>query len=270
MAGPRHQRYAGVMSTAVRRKCSIDPTVYPVEEDVGEDSLQTFILETLRPLIASLFAWRGKKAFVGSDQFIYWEQYNPRKVVAPDLYVLPGVAPETRVPVWKVWETRVVPSFALEIMSEDQRKDVEESPRRYAELGVRELILFDPEPETRRDGIRFRVFRPVGKRGLVLVEATNEDRVRSKVLDAWIRVMGRGLQTRLRVGLGARGEELLPTAEERAEAEAKRAEAEAKRAEAEAKRAEAEAKRAEAEAKRAERAEAQVAELERLLRGRAK
>jgi len=155
MACTAQQRYARVVATAVRRRCSTDPTVYPVEEDVGEDSLPTFILEVLRPLIAALFAQRGKKAFVGSDQFIYWEQYNPRKVVAPDLYVLPGVGPDARVPVWKVWETHVVANFVLEIMSEDQRKDVEESPRRYAELGVRELILFDPEPETRagRDSV---------------------------------------------------------------------------------------------------------------------
>jgi hypothetical protein len=256
MVGTPRQRYAQAMSTAARRKRLIDPTVYPVEDDVGEDSLQTFILETLRPLIAALLARRGEKAFVGSDQFIYWEQYNPSKVVAPDVYVLPGVAPNARVPVWKVWETHVVPSFALEIMSEDQRKDVEESPRRCAELGVRELIVFDPEPETRRDGIRFRVFRTVGKRGLVLVEATNEDRVRSKVLDAWIRVVGRGLETRLRVGLGPKGEELLPTAEERAEAEARRAETEAQRAQ--------------AEAQRAERAEARIAELEQRLRERSK
>ena len=76
----------GLRMTAVSAEPSpVDPTVYPVEEDLGEDSLQTFIQEVLRPLIAALFARRRKKVFVGSDQFIYWEQYNPRVCVSPDI-----------------------------------------------------------------------------------------------------------------------------------------------------------------------------------------
>jgi hypothetical protein len=204
-------------STAPQRSEAIDPTVYPVEEKVGEDLLQRLIVELLRPLIVALFALRGKKALVGADQFIYWEQHNPRKVVAPDIYVLPGVGPRTRVKAWKVWETGIVPSFALEVMGDDERKDVERSPERYAELGVKEVIVFDPEPERRTDGARFRLFRKVGKRGLVLVEATNEDRVGSKQLDCWLRVLGEGDDVRLRVGLGPQGDELLQTQEERAE-----------------------------------------------------
>jgi Uma2 family endonuclease len=236
------------MVAPARRKVALhDPTVYPVEDDMGEDSLQTFIAETLRPLLAALFASRGDKAFVGADQFIYWKQFEPTKVVAPDIYVLPGVAPETRVKSWKVWETGVVPSFALEVMSADARKDIEDSPRRYAELGVKEVVIFDPEPETRDDGIRFRVFRQLAKRGLTLIEATNADRVRSKQLGCFLRVVGRGDATRLRVGVGAEGDTLLPTEAERAKAEAERAKAEQAARE----RAEAEIARLRAELERA-------------------
>jgi Uma2 family endonuclease len=204
-------------STARRRLSAADPTVYPVEEMVGEDLLQRLIIELLRPLIVALFAKRNKKALVGADQFIYWERYNARKVVAPDLYVLPGVDSHQRVKAWKVWETGIVPSFALEVMGDDERKDVEQSPNRYAELGTKELIVFDPEPERRVDGVRFRVFRRVGKRGLVLVETTDEDRVKSKELACWLRAMGEGDDVRLRVGLGLRGEDLLQTEQERAQ-----------------------------------------------------
>ena len=217
------------MPSTAQRSDDIDPTVYPVEDDVGEDLLQTLILEMLRPLIVALFAMRGKRALVGADQYIYWEKHNPLKAVAPDIYVLRGVDPRTRVKSWKVWETGVVPSFALEVMSDDERKDVEGSPERYSELGVKEVVVFDPEPQRRSEGVRFRVFRRVGKRGLVLVEATNEDRVRSKQLDAWLCAVGDGDEVRLRVGLGPNGDDLLPTEAERAEMEAERAEMEAER-----------------------------------------
>ena len=202
---------------------SADPTVYPIEDDVGEDSLQTFIAEVFRPVLAALLASRRAKAFVGADQYNYWKQFEPTKCIAPHVYVLPGVDPGTRVRAWKVWETGTVPSFVLEIMSADQEKDVEASPRRCAELGVRELVVFDPEPETRRDGVRFRVFRRVASRGLVLAEVSNGDRVRSRVLNCWLRSTGTGSLARLRIGLGPRGDDLLPTSEERARSEAERA-----------------------------------------------
>src|SRR4051812_20720671 len=86
-----------------------DPTLYPVDQSVGQDSLQIFIAELLRPLIAALCASRGDQAFVGADQFIYYEQFHPDKVVAPDIYVLLGVSSEVCVPSWKVWQTGIVP-----------------------------------------------------------------------------------------------------------------------------------------------------------------
>jgi hypothetical protein len=241
---------------AVRAKVAPnDPTVYPVEDDVGEHLLQTLIAEMLRPLIAALLAKRGEKALVGADQYIYWQQYAPRKVVAPDIYVLPGVDPDTRVRSWKVWETGIVPSFALEIVLADEKKvrgaartgargggfggsppivkDVELAPERYDELGTPEVVIFDPEHTQREDGVRFRVHRRLARRGLTLVEATNADRVRSKALGCFLRVVGSGAKTRLRVGLGKDGEELLPTQAEHAEAEtAARVRAEAELAEA--------------------------------------
>jgi hypothetical protein len=52
--------------------------------------------------------------------------------------------------------------------------------------------------------VRFRVFRRLKQRGLVLVEATNDDRVRVAALDCWLRSIGEGGAARLRVALGAR------------------------------------------------------------------
>ncbi len=232
-----------------------DPTFYPIEEKVGEDSLQTFVAELFRGLVDRWLVTRGKATFVGADQFIYWMQHHPEKVVAPDVYVLPGVPREGRISCLKVWEAGVVPSFAMEIVSPSSvEKDYREVPSRYAELGVAELLVFDPDYRKGRDRLRLQVWRRV--RGqLARVAATSEDRVRSRVLGCWIRAVGKGEHVRLRLGTGERGDTLFPT-----EAEHERACAEQERA------------RADQATARAEQAEAELshlrAEIERLKGGR--
>jgi hypothetical protein len=203
-----------------------DPTIYPVEEKVGEDSLQTIIVELLRPLVERYYQLSGRPTFVGADQFVYYERFNPAKVVAPDVYVLPGVPPGRRVKSWKIWETGVVPSFALEVVaSEDAEKDYREAPGRYAELGVDELIVFDADCHRDPDRVRWQRYRKLKKRGFVRVESTNADRIRSRVLGCFLRVVGEGPAARLRLATGRSGDEIFPT-----EAEAERAAREAERA----------------------------------------
>ncbi len=226
---------------------------------MGEDMLQRWIVELLRPLLQWWLTRRGVTAFVGADQFIYWRKHDPHARVAPDIYVLPGVEPHTRVRTWKLWQDRVVPSFAFEVVSQDWEKDYFETPMRYDELGVRELLVFDPGFAEHPDGRRWQVFRRVGKRGLVRVEATRSDRVQSQVLGCWLRAVGEAPETRVRIGVGPRGEKVVPTAEEREEDE--RAAKEQERAAKEQERAAKEQERAAKEA-----ALARVNELEAELR----
>lgn len=188
-----------------------DPTIYPVEDDVGEHEIQTYILELLRPLVERYLSARGIRAHAGSDQYIYWAQYEPTSCVAPDVYVLPGVPQDIAIDVWKVWERGVIPSLALEVVGRDPHKDYELSPRRYADLGVKELIIFDPFPSG--DRRIFQVYRRL-RGGFRLVESTDADRVRSRELGCFVRVVGGGAATRLRLALGRSGDELFPTGEE--------------------------------------------------------
>ncbi len=128
---------------------------------------------------------------------------------------------------WKVWETGCVPSFALEIVSQDVDKDYLTAPAKYDRLGVEELVVFDPDHTLSPTRLRFQVFRR-SKRGLVRVEATNADRVKSKILGCHLRALGAGDNRRVRLGTGFNGEALFPTdAEAREQAEAEREEAEA-------------------------------------------
>jgi Uma2 family endonuclease len=212
------------MPNASSKRIRFDPTIYPVTEKMGEDLLQCWIAELLRPLLEHWLLGRGVRALVGADQFIYYQRFNSAARVAPDVYVLPGVAPDTRVGSWKIWETGIVPSFALEIVSRDWAKDYFESPERYAQIGVPEVVVYDPDP-VGRDRVRWQVYRPVrGK--LRLAEATQADRVRSRALGCYLRSVGAQQAQRIRVATGGRGEVLFPT-----EAEALHSERAAKEAE---------------------------------------
>ena len=241
-------------NAAVQLSAVEDPTVYPVEDDVGEGSLQRFISEELRRIIEAWLASRGTPMFVGADQSFYWKQFDPSEGIAPDVYVLPGAPLGVRVGAWKVWETGLVPSFAMEIVSTDVDKDYVRSPAKYARLGVEELVVFDPDYADDASRARFQVFRK-GKRGLLQVEATRGDRVRSKVLGCFLRAVGQGGGIRVRLASGRSGETLVPNETEALaseKTERKRAEAEREHAEAERERAETERERAETERERAE------------------
>lgn len=203
------------MRGSARKAKTPDPTVYRVEDDVGEYEIQTYILELLRPLLARFLGERGVRAHVGSDQFIYWKQHDPTCSIAPDIYVLPGVSQGIAIDVWKVWERKIVPSFALEVVGADPRKDYEEGPRRYAELGVKELVIFDPHPGGERTA--FQVYRRQQNRFRRVI-ATDGDRVRSRVLGCTLRSVGEGGETRLRIATGDTGGVIYPTAEEAARA----------------------------------------------------
>jgi hypothetical protein len=206
-----------------------DRTVYPVEEKVGEELLHRWIVELLRPLIERWLAEQGQRCLVGADQFIYFAQFNAHRRVSPDVYVLPGVPPDTRVPSWKVWETGVVPSFALEVASLDWQKDYYSTPEAHAEMGTGELIVFDPHFAERREGRRWQRFARAQHGRFELLEHTDADRIRSDALGCFVRAVGVEQSLRLRLGLPPCGDELFPTGEE-AERQAKEAERQAKEA----------------------------------------
>lgn len=236
--------------------------MYPTEDDVGEEMIQRLICELMRPLLGRFLRERRVRAFVGADQFIYWRQFEPTTCVSPDVYVMPGVDPDLAgVKSWKVWETGIVPSFALEVVADDRRKDYERSPERHADLGTGELVVFDPHSHEGRDRVRWQVYRRVAGRRLRSVEHTDEDRVISRALRCQLRAVGTGGAMRIRVGTGRGGDTLFPT-----EAElARTASLEARQARTRV--AEAQAREAEARA-RAERAEAELVRLRaRLERG---
>ena len=85
--------------------------------------------------------------YVSSDLLIYCEEGDPRKRVAPDVFVVFGAAKHNRM-VYKLWEEPKAPDFVLEVASGNTwRQDLGRKRALYAELGVGECWLFDPKDE---------------------------------------------------------------------------------------------------------------------------
>jgi len=91
----------------------------------------------------------GDLATIGCDQFVYWDPSNPRACLAPDAF-LRFDAKDEHFRSWKVWE-RGVPQVAVEIISDADASELSwhEKLERYRQLGVSELVWFDPESAER-------------------------------------------------------------------------------------------------------------------------
>jgi hypothetical protein len=231
---------------------------YPVSDDMGESGLQLFVIHLLLDLLKDYFATLEREVFVGSNQFFYYKQGDPRSVVAPDVYVIDGVSLHpTEVKSWKTWEhDGKAPTLALEIVSDEYRKDYgDKLVERYQDLGVRELVRYDPLHMVGRKRELFAHFVR-DEQGRLMRRPTFGDRVQLASYDLWL---VHGPHDVLRLGVGPKGASPWPTAQEknaqaseRAASEANRADSEAARAAAETERAAAEAERAASEANRAD------------------
>jgi Uma2 family endonuclease len=139
-----------------------DPLVFPEEEEVPEGYVHLVLRTFLFQLLSFLL---GPEHSVGCDQFVYWNAADPKRKLSPDVFVRLG-APQTTFGSWKTWEQGGVPDLAVEIVSPNEGDGVpwEEKLARYQELGVAELVRFDPEEP---EGGRLRVWDRVRQ---VLVE----------------------------------------------------------------------------------------------------
>jgi hypothetical protein len=107
----------------------------------------------------------------------------------------------------------------VEIVSEDWKKDYEDAPAKYAQLGTRELVIFDPEAATSDVGrgarVPFQLYRRDADGAFVLVYR-GEGPAWSEQIDAFLVAQRVGETVRLRVARDAAGNDFVPTAEERA------------------------------------------------------
>ena len=125
--------------------------------------------------------------YVSGDLLIYYEEGNPRKSAAPDVFVVFGAANHKR-NVYKLWEEPKAPDFVLEGASRNTwREDLGRKRGLYAELGVREYWLFDPKDEYFDPPLQGLVLRERAYRALPALVENGARTIRSEVLSLDLR-----------------------------------------------------------------------------------
>ncbi len=183
--------------------------------------------------------WFGDRddVYVAGNLFVYYEEGQPNRSLAPDGFVAFGVPNRLR-ETYKVWEEGVFPSVVFEFTSKStQAEDLGVKLKIYRDIWkVKEYFLFDPYEEylnpsfygLRRSRNDFAPIAPV--RG----------RLASKVLGVSMERDGK----MIRFFDSATGRPLLTESEREAERANRRADASARRAQEAARRAEEAARRA--------------------------
>ncbi len=161
--------------------------------------LREAISLSLRSAIAGLIEQRGGGLHVGGRQLFAWMPDEPLVRVCPDVYLLEGAPPASLPKGYQTWRPdHRPPLFALEVVT-DWRRDYELLPQKHAALGVRELVIVDPAPDTREPAqVPLQVYRTL-EDGAFAEVYHGPGPCRSSALDAWIVLAGQGAQTRLRL-----------------------------------------------------------------------
>lgn len=120
---------------------------YPAED--GKLLAETQVhLDQIMYLLAVLdqFFAAAPDVFVAADLLLYYVKGDPKKRVAPDIFVARGVRDaKAKRRTYLLWEEGVPPSVVFEITSrKTRREDTGKKRDLYRQLGVREYFLFDP------------------------------------------------------------------------------------------------------------------------------
>lgn len=126
---------------------TLQPTIeYPESdgEPVAESEPQLLSLLYSVAALRVYFQNQPDTYVVGNILF-YYEEGNPKAVVAPDVMVVMGGSNKRKRRSYMLWKEKRAPDFVLEITSKST-VSVDQGVKRgvYAYLGVREYFLYDP------------------------------------------------------------------------------------------------------------------------------
>lgn len=120
--------------------------IYYPESDgkpMGETDVHIDALIYLREALRDHFR-DNPRVYVAGNMLLYYEEGNPAACVAPDVFVVQGVAKGER-RTYRLWEEGQPPTVVFEITSRGSRlEDLGTKRAVYAMLGVREYFLYDP------------------------------------------------------------------------------------------------------------------------------
>jgi Uma2 family endonuclease len=164
--------------------------IYPAEdgEPMAETPMHVRALILLFQALEDYLALR-LDIYIGADMFWYWQEGDLSARRAPDVMVIKGVGRAERRSFFSWRENGVLPCFIVEIVSEKTwREDLFHKRRLYAQLGVREYVLFDPEAAYLRPVLQG--FRLQESGLYVPLEPDDLDRIHSDELGLFLRAEG--------------------------------------------------------------------------------
>jgi Uma2 family endonuclease len=109
----------------------------PMAETDAHRDWMVRIIEILK------FFFMGKRVYVSGNLLVYYVEGDPKKSVAPDVFVVKNSDPGMR-RVFKVWEESGWIAFVMEVTSKKTRRQDLETKKIYARLKVPEYFLYDP------------------------------------------------------------------------------------------------------------------------------
>jgi len=169
------------MSIPVRRLETAQEIYYPVSDGKPMGESDRHIDQMIYCKEALRFSFEDRPdVYIASNNFLYWEEGNPKAVVSPDVYVVFGVSREQRdcYMAWK--EGGKLPSVVIEVTSRSTRgEDTGKKMRLYEQtLRVPEYFRFDP----RGDYLRPRLQGSELVNGEYVLMPMLVDRLHSKML----------------------------------------------------------------------------------------
>jgi Uma2 family endonuclease len=184
-------------------------TIYPESDGkpMAETDIHAQMMIDLRTALDNFFR-NQPDIYISGNLLIYYVEGDPKKQVAPDVFVVRGVEKRQR-RIYKLWEEGVAPQVVIELTSRQTwREDLQEKWRLYEQLGVEEYFIFDPEYDYLDEPlVGYRL-----KDGKYKSLAARDRRLRSKVLG--LELVDTGETLRL---FDPRSGAFLPNAQELAE-----------------------------------------------------
>jgi Uma2 family endonuclease len=124
-----------------------DTTIYPDSDGkpMSDNTKQFDWIVTIKENLGDQFSG-DPLVFVAGNNLIYYKQYDPKKRVAPDVYIAFG-RPKGHRGSYQIWnEDGIVPQVVFEVLSpRNTKREMQRKKRIYQRIGVEEYYVIDPE-----------------------------------------------------------------------------------------------------------------------------
>ena len=145
---------------------------------------------TLRLRELLKYRYRGQNVYVASDLLVYYNEGVPQDYVVPDGFVVLDCSPHRR-RTFQTWKEQRVPNVVFEFTSKSTcRSDEIFKPRVYAEIGVPEYFLYDPQDEYLNPCLQG--YRLAGAGVYARIDVNDQGRLESQQLGLTLEVAAEG------------------------------------------------------------------------------